>query len=395
MDKRVYLLTIVSFVVGMVELIIGGILDLVAIDLNVSIGQAGLLITIFSLVFAVASPILLFLTSKLERKNLTIFTLFIFLLSNILAVFSPVYSVLFLSRIISAASASLLIVLCVTMASTIVEPKYRGRAIGIVNMGVSGSLVLGIPFGLMLGNAFGWRAPFILISILTLFSIAGVYFFMKKITPEQVAVSFGDQMRTLKNSKVLYAHATTFLVLAGHTTLYAYLTPFVKDTMGLDGVWVSVVYLVFGVAAVSGGAIGGSFSDYFGSKPTILSVIILFIVAILAVPFSTFSVPFFFIVMVVWGTMSWAITPPMQSYLIESSPGNSDILISLNNSSLHLGVAVGSFVGSIVVDHAGIENNAIIGGIIISLGLLTAIRSIRVPVTPRNLSKGIKSKTTD
>ncbi|WP_087974412.1 MFS transporter [Oceanobacillus rekensis] len=381
MDKRVYLLTIVSFVVGMVELIIGGILDLVAVDLNVSVGQAGLLITIFSLVFAVSSPILLFLTAKLERKNLTLFTLFIFLLSNILAVFSPVYSVLFLSRIISAASASLLIVLCVTMASKIVEPKYRGRAIGIVNMGVSGSLVLGIPFGLMLGNAFGWRAPFILISILTLFSIAGVYFFMQKITPGQVTISLSDQIHTLKNSKVLYAHATTFFVLAGHTTLYAYLTPFVKDTMGLDGIWVSIVYLVFGVAAVSGGAIGGTFSDQFGSKPTILTVISLFILAILAIPFTTLSIPFFFIILVFWGVMSWAITPPIQSYLIESSPNNSDIMISLNNSSLHLGVAVGSFVGSIVVDNIGIENNAFIGGIIVFFGLITAILSIRVPAT--------------
>ncbi|WP_067726585.1 MFS transporter [Oceanobacillus damuensis] len=395
MDKRVYLLTIVSFVVGMVELIIGGILDLVAIDLNVSVGQAGILITVFSLVFAVASPILLFLTAKIERKRLTLITLFIFLLSNILAFTSPVYSVLFISRIISAASASLLIVLCVTMASTIVAPEYRGRAIGIVNMGVSGSLVLGIPFGLMLGNAFGWRAPFVFISVLTLFSIAGVFFFMKKISPSNVSVSFTDQLSTLKSSKILLAHATTFLVLAGHSTLYTYLTPFVKVTMGLDGMWVSIVYLVFGVAAVSGGALGGTFSDYFGSKPTILSVIVIFIIAILTVPLSTFSIPFFFIMMVVWGTMSWAITPPIQSYLIESSPGNSDILISLNNSSLHLGIAVGSFVGSIVVDQVGIEKNAFVGGMIVTLALLTATLSIRVPVTSRNLSKRTREKSTD
>jgi MFS transporter, DHA1 family, purine base/nucleoside efflux pump len=64
MDKRVYLLTIVSFVVGMVELIIGGILDLVATDLEVSLGQAGFLITVFSLVFAIAAPILLTLTAN-------------------------------------------------------------------------------------------------------------------------------------------------------------------------------------------------------------------------------------------------------------------------------------------------------------------------------------------
>ena len=75
--------------------------------------------------------------------------------------------------------------------------------------------------------------------------------------------------------------------------------------------------------------------------------------------------------------MSWAITPPMQSYLMELSPKNSDILISLNNSSLHLGIAVGSFAGSIVVDRVSIEYNAIVGGIIIVFGLVTALLATR------------------
>src|SRR5690625_5084875 len=125
MDKRVYLLTIVAFIVGMVELIIGGILDLVATDLNVSLGKAGLLITIFSLVFAVSAPILLVVTAKVERKKLSLLSLFIFFIGNIIAIFSPSFSVLMIARIISAASGSLLIVLCITIASSIVRSEER------------------------------------------------------------------------------------------------------------------------------------------------------------------------------------------------------------------------------------------------------------------------------
>lgn len=167
MDKRVYLFTVVSFVVGMVELIIGGQLDLVAADLHVSLGQAGLLITIFSLVYAISAPILLIATAKMERKKLILLSLCVFFLGNLLSALSPSYSVLMLARIISAISGSLLIVLCVTTASAIVAVQYRARAIGIVFMGVSGSLVLGVPIGLALGNAFNWRAPFIFISVLS------------------------------------------------------------------------------------------------------------------------------------------------------------------------------------------------------------------------------------
>jgi MFS transporter, DHA1 family, purine base/nucleoside efflux pump len=376
MDKRVYLLTIVSFVVGMIELIIGGILDLVATDLGVSVGQAGLLITIFSVTFAISAPILSVLTAKIERKRLTLVTLFVFLFGNIVAVFSPTYSILFLSRMISAASSSLLIVLCVVMAANIVEPKYRGRAIGIVNMGVSGSLVLGIPVGLMLGNTFGWRAPFIFISGLTVLSITGIYFFMGRVASTSQEVALKKQLAALKNRKIVFAQLTTVILLAGHTTLYAYLTPFVKTTMGLEGTWVSAIYFIFGLAALSGGVVGGTLADWLGPKPTILATITIFGFAIFSIPYTTFALPAFLIVLAIWGMMSWAVTPPMQSYLMKTSPETSDIQISLNNSAVHLGIAFGSFVGGIVTELASVEQNATVGGLFAIVALGTGLISM-------------------
>ena len=375
MDKRVYLLTIIAFVVGMVELIIGGLLDLIAADLNVSLGQAGLLITIFSVIFAIGAPVLLVATAKIERKKLTLISLFIFLLGNLIAIFSPSFIVLFISRVVSAASASLLIILCLTIAANISDPKYRGRSIGLVSMGVSGSLVLGIPFGLILGNLFGWRAPFVLIAVLTLFSMAGVYFLMEKVAPKPQA-SLRRQLATLKDRKILFAHLTTFIFLTGHAVLYTYLTPFVKTTMGLDGTWVSIIYLIFGIAAVSGGGIGGTLSDRFGAKMTTLTTIVIFGIALFALPYTTFLLPFFLIVMIFWGMMSWAITPALQSHLIETSPETSDIQQSLNNSALHFGIAFGSLIGSVVIEQSSVVQNASVGGIFVIIALGTALISM-------------------
>ncbi|KGX90515.1 major facilitator transporter [Pontibacillus halophilus JSM 076056 = DSM 19796] len=376
MDKRVYLLTIVSFVVGMVELIIGGILDIVAADLGVKIQEAGLLISVFSIVFALAAPILLAATANVERKKLTLISLLVFFIGNGIAIISPSYSVLMIARIVSAASGSLLVVLCVTLASNIVSEAYRARAIGVIFMGVSGSLVLGVPVGLMLGNAFGWRAPFILIAVLTIFSMANVYFFMGRIAPKP-GMPMLQQLKTLKNKKILYAQLTSFLFLTGHLTLYGYLTPFVKETMGLGGTWVSIIYLIFGVAAVAGGGIGGTLADKFGTKPSIIGIIIVFGLSMLVIPQTTFMLPLFLVVMAIWGMLSWAITPAQQSYLIESSPGSSDIQQSLNNSALHLGIALGSSIGSVVIGRASIEFNPIVGASFIVLALFTAILSMR------------------
>ncbi|GIO27322.1 MFS transporter [Ornithinibacillus bavariensis] len=376
MDKRVYFLMIVSFIIGMVELIISGLLDLIAGDLHVSIGAAGFLVTIFSLIFAIASPILLLMTAKIERKKLTLIFLFFFLIGNVVSIISPNYSILLLGRIITALSGALLIILCLVMAPTIVEPKYRGRAIGIVSMGVSGSLVLGVPVGLMLGEMFSWRAPFIFIAILTALSLIGVFFFMDRVEPKP-SVPLRLQLATLKSRKILFAHFSTFLYMSGHSVLYTYLKPFVQETMDLSATWISILFLIFGIAAVSGGGLGGTFADTLGTKRTIISSILIFSTVILVIPYTTFFMPIFLIALVLWGIMSWAISPAMQSYLIDSSPETSDIQQSLSNSSLHFGIAFGSFVGGMIIGKLPIEANAIIGGLFILASLGTMLISLK------------------
>ncbi len=82
MNKKVYILAIASFVVGTVELILGGILDLIADAFHVSLAKAGYLISIYSFVYALSAPILLNVTAKMERKKVYMWTLFIFLIEQ-------------------------------------------------------------------------------------------------------------------------------------------------------------------------------------------------------------------------------------------------------------------------------------------------------------------------
>ncbi|MGG1399136.1 MFS transporter [Bacillus salipaludis] len=375
MNFRIYLLAIVSFVVGMAELIVGGILDIVSDGLGISISAAGELITVYSLVFAIASPVLLTVTAKIERKRLLLWTLLIFLCGNMIAFISPNFIVLFLSRIISAASGSLLVVLSVTIASSIVKEEYRARAIGVIFMGISGSLVLGVPIGLVIGNHFGWRSPFLFIAVLTLISMAGVYAFLNKIEPRPM-ISLKQQLQTLKNSKTLSAQLTSVLFLTGHLTLYAYLTPFLKSTLHLDATWVSIFYFIFGISAVFGGGFGGWLADKWGSKKSILTIVTVFAVALFVLPNVTSSITIFVIVMMIWSALSWAITPAQQNYLIETAPETSDIQQSLNNSALHIGIALGSVIGGMVINQYSVQANASVGGVFIIFALLCAIFSI-------------------
>jgi MFS transporter, DHA1 family, purine base/nucleoside efflux pump len=376
MNFRVYILAISAFIVGIVELIIGGILDQIAADLHISISKAGQLISVFSLAFAVSSPILLNATAKIERKKLYLWTLFFFLIGNLIAVFSPNYTVLLLSRIVSAATASLLIVLSVTVASNLVKPEYKGRAIGVIYMGVSGSLVLGVPLGMTLGNLYGWRAPFVLISALTVLAAASIFFFLKE-TPPNPIVPLREQLKALRNSKIVSAQFISILMLTGHLTLYAYFTPFLQSALHLDATMISVMYFVFGLAAVVGGGMGGFASDKLGVGRSILTIIPLFAVAMILMPMAT-NAPFwlFLVVMIIWSALSWSISPAQQNYLIQIAPKTADIQLSINNSASHIGIAAGSAIGGIVIEKSSVMYNSWVGVLFILAALLCAVYSI-------------------
>ncbi|WP_152394169.1 MFS transporter [Paenibacillus guangzhouensis] len=376
MNFKIYILAIACFVTGTVELIVGGILDLISQDLNISLSASGQLITIYSIAFALAGPILLAATAAVERKKLYMITLVTFIIGNLLSTFSPSFEVLLAARVLSAASSALIVVLSITMASQLVEPKYRARAIGTIYMGVSGSLVLGVPLGMMLGNAYGWRAPFMMISVLSLLALLAVGRFMTKAQPTP-SVPLKQQLASLKNGKIVLAHLLSILMLTGHLTLYAYLTPFLQETLHLSASTLSLFYFIFGIAAVAGGGVGGWVSDRFGPEKSILFIVSAFAVMMFLMPLATFSIYVCLVVMMLWSMLSWSVSPALQSYLIKSAPESAEIQQSLNSSALHVGIALGSAVGGVVIEQASVYYNAWVGVIFVLFALVCAVLSIR------------------
>ncbi|MFS0869310.1 MFS transporter [Paenibacillus xylanilyticus] len=376
MNNKVYLLAIAAFVVGTVELILGGILDLIATDLHLTLAKAGYLISIFSLVYAISAPILLNVTARFERKKVYMCTLLIFLVSNLISAFSTSFYMLMAGRALGAATGSLIFVLSLTLAARIVEPQYKGRAVGIITMGGSASLILGVPLGIFLGNLAGWREVFLFIAILTAIVMVAIGMVMERVQPIPV-VSLKRQFAALWNPKMLAIHVTTLLVLAGHLTLYAYFTPFLQATLGASSTMVTFIYMMFGIAAVAGGGIGGMLSDRLHPAKAIVIVLIPFIVSMAAIPFSV-ELPLiaFMLLLSIWSALSWTVTPVQNSLIMKTSPETAETLISTNSGIAHAGIAFGTYIGGIVINHSSILYNGWVGSILILLGLVSAIYAI-------------------
>lgn len=375
MNKGIFVLALATFVAGTVELVIAGILSMIAKDLRVSEGTVGQLVSIFSFVFAFGAPLLIALTSRVERRKLLLIAMLAFLGGNILSICSPNYTTLLIARIILAASCSVVVVVSVTMAANTVEAGLRGRAIGLIFMGLSASLVLGVPLGTMIGENFGWRMTFVLVSVLAIVSTIGIIRFLPKVPP-QPAVPLMKQIATLKSKKIASIQLISVLELTGHFTVYTYFTPFLQQTMGLSTNMISMVLLIFGVAGITGGWIGGWASDKFGGARTILTFLILFATSLFLLPYATGSMISLLIVVVLYGVMVWALSPAVQNYLAKSVPDSSDIQLGLNTSFLHLGVALGSGFGGVLVDHYPVTTNTWVAGMMVILAFISAVYSV-------------------
>src|SRR5690625_4859558 len=379
MNAKGYILAISVITVGLVELIVGGILPVIAEAFQVSIGTAGQLITVFALVYAVSGPVLLSMTARIERRKLYLITLLVFFIGNLFTFFSANFIFMMVARIITAISAALVTVLSLTIAAKIVEPAHRAKALGIIYMGISSALVLGVPLGIIITDSFGWRTVFLGIAALSIGSMLLIYIFLEKI-PTGKVLPLSAQIRALGNVKIAGAHLALMLLLAGHYTVYAYFAPFLETTLHLDQYWISICYFLFGLAAVSGGAFGGTLADRIGSPKSILIVISSFAVILFVLPYSTFSFSVFLVVMMIWGALSWALSPPIQNYLIQTDPVSSDIHQSLNNSALHIGIALGSAIGGIVLGHShSVVSTASVGSGVVVIAFLCAIFSLALP----------------
>jgi len=380
MDRRVYLLTATVFLAGIAENICIGILPSIAGDLGVSVASAGQLTTIFSAVFAIVAFLSSALLGRGDRRTLLLIALAVFASGNALAAASPSYTALFGARVLMAGSCALVIQLSVMLATPFAGPEKQGRAIGMVFVGISGSLVLGVPAGMLLDQWAGWRAVFAALAALSL--LPGVLLW-RAMPPSPMArtTSLRAYWRELADRQALSAQLVSVAMIGGHFTLFAYLTPYLQKTLSSDASVLTAAYVLFGVAGIAGAWLGGWCSDRLGSARALVACPAAFSVAMAMLPPAAASPWLLLPTMVVWGAISWAISPIAQNFLVQTAPGNADIRVGINVAAMHAGVAVGAAAGGVIVDRGELLNAPWAGSVLVVLAFGFAVAAVRMRST--------------
>ena len=336
-----------AFAIGTAELMVVGILNLIARDQHVSVSAAGQIVTAYALGIAVGAPVVTALTARLGRRLLLCLALGTFVAGNILAAAATSFGLLLAARFVTGTVHGLFIGVASVIAAGLVPPERRGQAISMVFGGIAVSTVVGVPLGTLIGQAAGWRAAFVVVIVLAAGALAASLMLVPSVSATGSA-RLGSQAGAALVPRVLAILGIGLVLMGGQFTAFTYLTPFLQRLTGISGGAVSGFLLVFGVAAAAGTILGGKAADR--SAPTALLAANLAVIIALGFLYLVRATPALVAVgLAAWGLATFAIIPAFQLRVITLAGRGADLAATLGASAVNAGIAIGSLVGGAVI----------------------------------------------
>ena len=356
----VTILVALSFMLGMSEFIIVGILPDIAAGLKVSEVTVGNLVSLFALVYAPVTPLGSALSARFPRFATHLTLVGVFLLGNVLCAFAPNYGVLVIARILIALVSGTLVDIAMTYAPDVTTERYRTKFIAWVFSGFSIASVVGVPVGTWVANVFGWRWAFHLVNVLTVELIVLMVIVLPR-NSHIVKIGFLPQFRLFFDRRIQLGVLDVVFGAAASYVFYTYLTPIMRDEVHVPERYLSVGLVIFGAACLWSNLYGGKLADRGrGVEPlTHIRPIYCAHAVLMASLIAAHWVPVYgALLLVVLGMFMYLQNSASQVLYMDvasqSHPGSLNLAASLNSMSFNIGIALGSAVGGVVNGHVGL-----------------------------------------
>jgi predicted MFS family arabinose efflux permease len=361
-------LAVSAFAIGTTEFISVGLLPMISEDLAIPVTTAGLTVSLYAVGVMFGAPILTSLTSNMSRKTLLLWIMIVFLIGNSLSAGATSIGVLLTGRIIAALSHGVFMSIGSTIAADLVPENRRASAISIMFTGLTVATVTGVPFGTFIGQQFGWRLAFIVIIIIGLAALIANSILVPSDLKKGNRTTFADQLKLVKNGRLLLVFMITALGYGGTFVVFTYLSPLLQNVTGFKEGTVAMILLVYGIAIAIGNMIGGKLSN----KNPIKALFYMFIVQAIVLFVLSFTAPFKIaglLTILLMGLFAFMNVPGLQVYVVMLAerfvPSAVDVASAINIAAFNAGIAIGAFLGGIITDSIGLIHTAWIGGFMV------------------------------
>lgn len=385
-SRPILALAAASFGIGTTEFVIMGLLPDVAGSLNVSIPQAGYLVSGYAMGVVIGAPIVAIATAGLPRKTALLALMAIFIIGNLGCALAPNYGLLMAARIVTAFAHGAFFGIGAVVASNLVPREQRAQAVALMFSGLTLANVLGVPFGTALGQAAGWRAAFWAVVAIGL--IAGLAII--RYVPSGIPGTRGSltrEFRALGRWPVLLPMLISMLASVSLFTVFTYITPLLEDVTGISPRGVTGVLLAIGVGLTIGNLLGGRFADRDLLRTIIGGFVGIIIVLVLLFFSSAFIAPTLPL-LILWGGLVFAVVSPLQIWVVDAATDAPNLASTLNQGAFNLGNATGAWIGGVALT-AGVSYQqlpllgALIAVIALAFTLSTLVNRSVMPVQVR------------
>lgn len=368
----ILLLSAAGFTILTTEFLIVGLLPGLARDLDVTVSQAGLLVTLFAFTVAATGPLLTALMANIERKRLFIGVLVLFGLSNALAAVAPNIWIMAIARFVPALALPVFWSLASATAVELVGPARAGRAISMVAFGIVAATVFGIPIGVLISDAFGWRAAFWILSAVAFAKAVLLLITFPSTRIRAHSVRLVTQLRILRNPMLVGHVLLSLLVFTGMFTAYTYLADMLERLAGFNGETVGWTMMAFGAVGLVGNTLGGRMVDRSPLGATALfSSLMAAGLAFIAPVMQSHGL--LAVALGIWGIAQAALFIVCHVRLMKSAPEAPAFAASLNISGANIGIGLGAVVGGHVIDNYGLATLGWAAAVIVAISVGLAV----------------------
>ncbi|XHP75900.1 Chloramphenicol efflux pump [Arenibacter antarcticus] len=339
------LMSSVTFVGILSELMPSGVLPLMMADLNISEVQTGNLVGYYAIASAIFAIPLISMTMQFNRKYLLMILLGGFAISNIIAGLVYDYTTIIILRVIGGICAGVMWPMIAAYGMRLVDEKDHGKAIAVIMAGTTLGISIGMPIMTSIGNDYGWRTEFIGLGVFII-GIALVSFFALPSIPGEKLTKSSSPFALLKIPAVLIVLLLTLLGVVAHYGVYVYITSLVDEIQLVGGVESALLF--FGIGSLISVLLAIKYTDKHLRLLTISMFALLIISMVIFLMFGRTTGMGYF-AFFLWGLSFGPLVTLLQAAVSRQVDTAKDVATSVQSSVFNLSIMIASSAAGLLL----------------------------------------------